>query len=170
MLRKSSFHGLTDDNTNSYKNATCCCKRFKSKNLARFKFLSILTKCSAKMILIRGRFFCHIYGGFFFGLKIRWIRIGILNKPLTFITAIQINNAHFVNQNPTVTLLDFMQKPLIKMMSKHFCHSLEDVVQIYEIGLRFFSSSIFFLYRRLPNAVVQKNGIKLTINKFSQGI
>lgn len=27
------------------------------KNLARFKFLSILTKCSAKMILIRGRFF-----------------------------------------------------------------------------------------------------------------
>lgn len=170
MLRKSSFHGLTDDSTNSYKNATCCCKRFKSKNLARFKFLSILTKCSAKMILIRGRFFCHIYGGFFFGLKIRWIRIGILNKPLTFITAIQINNAHFVNQNPTVTLLDFMQKPLIKMMSKHFCHSLEDVVQIYEIGLRFFSSSIFFLYRRLPNAVVQKNGIKIAINKFSQGI
>lgn len=82
--------------------------------------------------------------GFFFRLKIRWIRIGILNKPLTFITAIQINNAHFVNQNPTVTLLDFMQKPLIKMMSKHFCHSLEDVVQIYEIGLRFFSQFNIF--------------------------
>lgn len=170
MLRKSSFHGLTDDNTNSYKNATCCCKRFKSKNLARFKFLSILTKCSAKMILIRGRFFCHIYGGFFFGLKIRWIRIGILNKPLTFITAIQINNAHFVNQNPTVTLLDFMQKPLIKMMSKHFCHSLEDVVQIYEIGLRFFFQFNIFPLSQTTNAVVQKNGIKLTINKFSQGI
>lgn len=123
--------------TNSYKNATCCCKRFKSKNLARFKFLSVLTKCSAKMILIRGRFFLSYLWGFF-RLKIRWIRIWILNKPLTFITAIQINNAHFVNQNPTVTLLDFMQKPLIKMMSKHFCHSLEDVVQIYEIGLRFF--------------------------------